>query len=70
MPTYSQVSQLRGQGKSFREIGASFTPAITRQRAHAIFTGYARAYQRGEEWKMYKRHSVHEKGRKVCFYCS
>jgi len=67
MPTYSQIQLERGRGMTFAQIGEKF--GLTRQRVHAIFTGYTKAYQRGEEWKMYKRHSVHEKGRKVCSYC-
>lgn len=67
MPTYGQIQLERGRGLTFAQIGIKF--GLSRQRVHAIFTGYARAYQRGEEWKMYKRHGVHEKARKVCFYC-
>ena len=67
MPTYSQVSLQRGQGKTFAEIGDMF--GVTRQRAHAIFTGYMKAYQHGENWLMYRRHLSHTHARKPCRIC-
>lgn len=67
MPTYSQIQLHRGKGLTFAQIGLEF--GISRQRVHAIFTGYIKLYQKGEEWKMYKRHSSHTHPKKVCTYC-
>lgn len=72
MPTYSQVQLQRGKGLTFQEIGDTF--GITRQRAHAIFTGYFRInrqmYRKTEAYKEYKRHyDLHLQPKIDCRYC-
>lgn len=68
MPTFSQVQLQRGQRKSFEQIGDQF--GVTRQRAHAIFTGYQKAYRKTEKYKAYKRHyESHLIGSKPRIYC-
>ncbi len=68
MPTYSQVQLLRGRGLTFQEIGLSF--GISRQRVHAIFTGYTRMYKQSEKYQIYKRHYAGHMLPKIgCSYC-
>ena len=72
MPTYSQVSLYRGQGKTFSEIGDIL--GISRQRVHAIFTGYVHMYRNASPiYKVYKNHQqLHINGskpKKPCRYC-
>lgn len=67
MPTYSQVQVYRGRGLTFSEIGEVF--GLSRQRIHAIFTGYKHT----EDYRAYKRHydyhMIGKKYRKECKYC-
>jgi hypothetical protein len=68
MPTYSQIQIKRGQGLTFAEIGELF--GVSRQRIHAIFTGYMRVYKQTEKYQAYKRHYEGHMQLKVgCFYC-
>lgn len=68
MPTFAQISIQRGQGMTFTEIGKHF--GISRQRVHAIFTGYMREYKQTEKYRAYKRHySGHIQPVKDCEYC-
>lgn len=73
MPKLSRelVHLLKNQGKTFEEIGNMF--GLSRQRIHAIYSGYTAVYRKTERYKMYHRHyRNHEKGSKPyksCDYC-
>jgi len=59
---------LRGQGLTFQEIGEAF--GISRQRVHAIFTGYMREYKQSSKYLAYKRHYEGHLRKKIgCSYC-
>ena len=63
-----QITLLRGNGKTYEEIGMEF--GVTRQRIHAIATGYMKRYQQSEKWKAYKRHyKGHIRPYIRCPYC-
>lgn len=65
------IQQLRDQGLTYAQIGKQYS--LSRQRVHAIYTGYMKAYQKGESYKMYKRHylshSMESQLDRACFYC-
>ena len=68
MPTFSQIQLQRGRGLTFAEIGRLF--GISRQRVHAIFTGYMRMYKQSEKYRAYQRHYVgHIQPVIDCEYC-
>lgn len=54
MTRLKQIQEYREQGLTFEQIGNIW--GISRQRVHAIFTGYTAKYQKTEKYKNYERH--------------
>lgn len=68
MATYSEIQLHRGRGLTFAEIGAIL--GISRQRVHAIFTGYQKYYRTTNTFKIYKTHyDKHAYPKGGCRYC-
>lgn len=75
MTRLQEVRKLRGRGKrkkSFADIARKL--GISRQRVHALATGYEKRYRHSLAYKMYRRHSTQHlfgsKPRKPCSYCA
>lgn len=63
-----KIKTFRGNGLTYEEIGVQF--GVSRQRIHAIATGYTKRYQETEKWRAYKRHWLgHKKPYRNCPYC-
>lgn len=68
MATYSQIQLYRGRGMTFTAIGQKL--GVSRQRVHAIFTGYNRFYRTTEVSKQYRAHyDKHAYPKPECRYC-
>lgn len=75
MTRLEEVRKLRGRGKrkkSFADIARKL--GISRQRVHALATGYEKRYRHTSTYRMYRRHSLRHfmgaKARKPCDYCA
>lgn len=69
MLTIAIIQELRNDGLTFKAIGELY--GVTKQRVHAVYTGYDKEYTRRESFKEYRRHFVigHVKRYKPCKYC-
>lgn len=72
MPTVREIQQFREKGKTFSQIALHF--GLSKQRIHAIFTGYQRANRMTDSAKKYRlhqtKHTEMTKLKKECTYCA
>lgn len=74
MTRLEEVKKIMGKGrnkKSYADVARIM--GLSRQRVHALATGYEKRYRHSESYRMYRRHTMQHllgtKLRKPCKYC-